>query len=45
MLDLSCKYIKDEKKYIIRRRDMEKREIKKILEKNFEVLTNLWRSL
>lgn len=45
MLDLLCKYIKILKKHIIRRRDMEKREIKRILDENLEELTNLWRSL
>lgn len=29
----------------IRRDTMEKKELKKVLEKNLEVVTNLWRSL
>lgn len=46
MLDYSCKCINIRNNKQNKERDnMEKRELKKILEKNLDVINNLWRSL
>ena len=45
MLELCCKRIIKQQIGKLRRDSMEKKEMQKILNKNLEIIENLWRSL